>query len=424
MEQYFVDSGSNFLKHKQFAPKALKLLVLLYADDTAIMADNPVSFQKSLTSLAAYCKKWKLTVNISKTKVVIFGKRKYTGKNSFYFEKQKLEIIDEFKYLGVIFNYNGSFVKHKKHVHDQALKAMYALLRKSRVLQLPLDIQIDLFQKLVVPILLYACELYGYENIQIIERLQLKYLKYILGLKPSTPNVMVYGETGCFPLAITIKCRIISYWASILSNKPEKLSFQIYNVIFKTFQDNTFVSPWLKFVKNTLDNCGLSNIWLSQSFLSVKNLTENVRQVLKDQYRQEWASTIENSSKSVTYKCFKKDLKFESYLLELPHVYKRILIKFRTSNHKLPIENGRFSKLSRHLRVCENCDTNTLGDEFHFLLECPALNDLRKKYIPKFYWQRPNMICLQQLMSLNNQQKQINLLKFIKEGFETFHLYI
>ena len=191
MEHYFLDNGCNFLGHTDFVEKSFKLLILLYADDTVIMADNPILFQKSLESLQTYCEKWKLTVNITKTKVMIFRKRKDTGKNVFYSDNQKLDIVHEFKYLVIVFNYNGTFVKHKKHVYDQKQKAMYALLRKIRLLHLPLDIQIDLFQKLVIPVLLYGCELYGYENIEIIERLQLKYLKYILGLKPSTPNVMV-----------------------------------------------------------------------------------------------------------------------------------------------------------------------------------------------------------------------------------------
>ena len=81
------------------------------------------------------------------------------------------------------------------------------------------------------------------------------------------------------------------------------------------------------------------------------------------------------------YKCFKSDLKFESYLIELPAGYKRIFTKFRTSNHKLPVEKGRFTKLPRNMRICENCDCNKLCDEYHFLLECPALNDTRKKII-------------------------------------------
>ena len=102
-------------------------MILLYADDTVILADNPILFQKSLKSLQPYCEKWKLTVNITKNKVMVFRKRKDTGTNVFYYDNQKLGIVHEFKYLGIIFNYNGTFVKHKKHVYDQGQKAMYAL---------------------------------------------------------------------------------------------------------------------------------------------------------------------------------------------------------------------------------------------------------------------------------------------------------
>ena len=110
--------------------KSFKLLILLYADDTVIMADNPILVQKSLENLQTYCERWKLTVT----------KLKFLGKEKTQF------IVHEFKYLGiVVFNYNGTFVKHKKHVYDQGQKAMYALLRKIILLHLPLDIQIDLF---------------------------------------------------------------------------------------------------------------------------------------------------------------------------------------------------------------------------------------------------------------------------------------
>ena len=48
---------------------------------------------------------------------------------------------------------------------------------------LPIDMQIDIFNKTVKPILLYGCELLGYGNLDVIERVQLKNLKYILNLK-------------------------------------------------------------------------------------------------------------------------------------------------------------------------------------------------------------------------------------------------
>lgn len=60
---------------------------------------------------------------------------------------------------------------------------MYGVIRKIRTFNLPIDCQLDLFDKVVVPVLLYACEVWGYENIEIIERVHLKFLKHILNLK-------------------------------------------------------------------------------------------------------------------------------------------------------------------------------------------------------------------------------------------------
>ena len=57
----------------------------------------------------------------------------------------------------------------------------------------------DLFIKIVVPVLLYGCEIWGFTNLQMIERLHLKFCKILLNLKKSTPTYMVYSELGAKP---------------------------------------------------------------------------------------------------------------------------------------------------------------------------------------------------------------------------------
>ena len=48
----------------------------MYADDTVLIANNATNLQKQLDSLSNYCTTWKLKCNSSKTKVMVFGKRK------------------------------------------------------------------------------------------------------------------------------------------------------------------------------------------------------------------------------------------------------------------------------------------------------------------------------------------------------------
>ena len=70
----------------------------------------------------------------------------------------------------------------------QATKAMFALLSKGRRLKLPIDIMLDLFDKTVLPVLLYGCEVWGCEKNIVLDTVYLKFCKYLLGLKTSTPN--------------------------------------------------------------------------------------------------------------------------------------------------------------------------------------------------------------------------------------------
>ena len=52
----------------------LKPFVMLYADDTVILVETADDLQNTLTQYALYCDTWKLNINNSKTKIVIFAR--------------------------------------------------------------------------------------------------------------------------------------------------------------------------------------------------------------------------------------------------------------------------------------------------------------------------------------------------------------
>lgn len=76
-----------------------------------------------------------------------------------------------------------------------------------------------MFDKIVKPILLYGCEVWGFGNIALVEKLHLKVYKHILNLKSSTPNYMVYGELGKYLLIINVKVRMIVFWSKLVLHK-------------------------------------------------------------------------------------------------------------------------------------------------------------------------------------------------------------
>ncbi len=59
--------------------------------------------------METYSGTWKLIVNETKTKVMIFGKTKVKKHLKFIYNDVELELVHNFKYLGLIINFNGSF---------------------------------------------------------------------------------------------------------------------------------------------------------------------------------------------------------------------------------------------------------------------------------------------------------------------------
>ena len=96
----------------------------------------------------------------SAKKILIFSKGLIT-KRHFYYNESIIENVEEFKYLGIIvFSRSGSLCKAKKHlVCEQAQKTVYGFIRKIRLFNLQSNCQIDLFDKVVLPLLIYGCEI-------------------------------------------------------------------------------------------------------------------------------------------------------------------------------------------------------------------------------------------------------------------------
>ena len=388
----------------------IKLFLLLYADDTVLISESAEDLQVSLNAFEQYCTKWKLTVNIDKTKVVIFSKGRLSTKYNFHFQDVPLDIVKEYKYLGIFLSKSGSFFSTKKYIANQAKRATYSLINKVRNLSLPVDLQIELFEKTVKPILLYGCEIWGFGNIDVIEQVQLRFFKYLFNLKTTTPNYMIYGEFGIFPIKIDIYTRMITFWGKLVETQNSKLSSLVYKIVFSMYNHSNFNSDWIGSIRNILIECGLPYIWDSQEVFSIKWLKSFVKQKLKDIFINEWTSKV---NESTHYKLFKTTFKFETYFKKLTDKESKLLLKFRTRNHRLPVEVGRWNKIELRERKCVFCK-NDIGDEYHYILICPYLKLSRKQYINPYYFKRPNTIKFFQLMNSGSKKELKQLCKFVK----------
>ena len=74
----------------------------------------------------------------------------------------------------------------------------------------------------------------------------------ILKAKKSTPNIMLYGELGRYPITIATKARMIGFWQRIINGKTDKISYKLYKSLLGMHLQDLFHSKWLLNIKTIL----------------------------------------------------------------------------------------------------------------------------------------------------------------------------
>ena len=92
--------------------------------------------------------------------------------------------------------------------------------------------------------------------------------------------------------------------------------------------------------------------------------------------------------------------------------HKKSVTKLCLSAHNLFIETDRHRNIIRNQRICSMCTLNKVEDEYHFLFICQAYDKLRHLYFREYYYNKPSMLKLMQLMSCENV-KVLNAVVFV-----------
>ncbi len=142
---------------------------VLFADDAAliIQAHNLKKLSKMINveakSFLTLLNTNKLTLNYKKTKFMIFTKKNYTQrfKNKFKvnINKQNIQQVDEFKYLGVIIDHRLSWSKHIEYLRTKISQAA-GIVRKT-VNVIPLRANMLIYNSLVDSYLRYGITSWG-----------------------------------------------------------------------------------------------------------------------------------------------------------------------------------------------------------------------------------------------------------------------
>lgn len=385
----------------QIADKLLSCL--MFADDLILISTSQHGLQTCLNKLSCYCQKWHLTINISKTKVMVFSKSGRAGKKcTFFLSGQKLEISNSYCYLGVTFSPSGSFKLAINTLVDKATRALFKLRQHNLRDNVPTFFK--LFHSLVSPIFRYACEVWcpfetkGLDNSNIvsicdksaIEKLNNKICKYLLGVHKYSSNMATKGDLGSHGFLIDCMYHSIKLWTRLCDS-----NFDQSSLVYKSFLENHSnasnggnINNWCHHIKQIFEVLGFSNIWsqkcIPSSFRCVNGFLKYVKKTLYANYENDWKRLISiNEGKLRTYKQFKSTFELENYILFSKLEERKYFSRIRISAHRLQVEIGRHKrpKVPLEDRTCCICNHNSIEDEKHFIVKCPSYHHLRSALI-------------------------------------------
>ena len=418
---FFINELCNELNNSQhhgvqLSPDLIELFCLLFADDVAIFSDSVIGLQRLLDKLELYCERWSMSVNLDKTKIIVFKGGGHLSKNEkWVYGGMEVNTVSYYKYLGIMFSCRLHWSMATKLLAQQAKKAFLCSFKALNVLR-PLSYitYFKVFDTMILPILTYGAEVWGFRECKHLERVQYLACRKFLGVSNRSPNSSILGECGRYPIYLYTAKRCIKYWTKLICMPNSRYPKKCYNMLYNIENSGTRTKhTWISDIQNLLFICNMNDAWQAQEVGNVNAFINIFVERFKQYLYLEWRADICTLDKLDTYCQFKITIEPERYLFSV-HIrtHMQSLARLRCSSHCLRIEKDR-GFLERNQRTCELCDMDSIENEFHFLLVCTFYNHIRYLYIPHYFFTPPTVNKFLELLRTQNDVLLQRLAAFV-----------
>ena len=362
----------------QLFPDMTTVYLLLFADDIVLFADTPIGLQNQLDNLKTSAESVGLSINRTKSKVMVFRLGGHLAAHErWHLGGEKIEVVNEYTYLGYKLSTKLCSNTTLTNLSTKGKAAVVRTMRPmKRLMCTSPTVIFKIFDAQIQSILLYGSEIWGVNNCDEIERVHLYTLKDFLNVSFRTPNLMVYGDTGRYPLYIGATLRCVKYWLRLTSMDNERYPKKVYQMMIQTNNSN---DCWANKIRTILCEYDFEDVWNQQGVESVNEFLKELKYRLIRRYIEGWLAALCRSERYSFFKLFKNSHGIEQYLFDLNKiVFRNPYIQFRFGTSELYVHRYRYNDSTTYL--CPSC-TESDEDEIHFLFNCPAYEDIRTKYL-------------------------------------------
>ena len=145
------------------------------------------------------------------------------------------------------------------------------------------------------------------------EKVHIQACKVLLNVPSYTPNDMVLGDLGRFPLFVNSAARCIQYWFRLMKQPLNRYSRKAYEMLYGMQERDCASRNWVAQIKFIVCYKGFGYVWMCGCVGSEMFITK-FKNRLRGCCCQRWFSHLAKSERFDLYSCFKNLLERERYL--------------------------------------------------------------------------------------------------------------
>ena len=93
---------------------------------------------------------------------------------------------------------------------------------------------------------------------------------------------------------------MLRFWVSLITGRQTKIAYKMYILCLSLFNKKLIECKWISYIKQIVDDCGMSFVFEEQLNLEKRWLYEaflpQMKYTLKDQFLQKWEHSISEES--------------------------------------------------------------------------------------------------------------------------------
>jgi hypothetical protein len=378
---------------------------LMFADDITLLSTSASNLQVLVDALHGFCTLTHMDINTLKTEGIRFEPVRLYGNLlqdwQLTCDDTQLKISSEVRYLGAWLHTREWLKTTFDKLVVLARKAMWGLWHRMKQMGIVcLDTKLRLLHTLVTSVGEYACQVWGVYFLDAsseymifkspLQKLVLDFLRLSMGASKCTSRWVLLANAGLQPIQVRWAVMCAKHWGKCSEQGGVATDVMKSDLdLFKKGNTSCWSYKFLKCMSDIgllgqtpmavlqrdtsiealmlhrFDERGITEAFASvyAHFHSRGNPREVDSEGLAMVKYMEWFYSSTNSHLTT----YGSELKLQT------------LNRFRLGCIPLRSNDYKLKHIARSQRVCSICNTNTVEDELHILLECPAYNTIRQQ---------------------------------------------